>query len=207
MADTAVPRKKGEMLTSFSIILILLAVVAVLTIVLNGASYTINDEEGSVIAATLSDFMMSPVRGFADAIDVCLFVMVLGGFLGIVNKTNAIVDGIAVLVKKMGGNELSHPHSHGPLRPGRQLPRNERPSGLRAAVCDDDGCGLRLLTGAMMVLLVPASAAWPTVNPSPSALLPSLTVLSCPGHLHRPRSQLAARLVPPRVFVLQYAKR
>ena len=106
MADAAKPKKKREMLTSFSIILILLAIVAVITIMLNGKSYTINGEEGTVVAATLSDFLMSPVRGFADAIDVCLFVMVLGGFLGIVNKTNAIADGIAVLVKKMGGNEL-----------------------------------------------------------------------------------------------------
>jgi len=106
MADTAEPKKKREMLTSFSIILILLAVVAVITIMLNGKTYTINGEEGTVVAATLSDFLMSPVRGFADAIDVCLFVMILGGFLGIVNKTNAIADGIAVLVKKMGGNEL-----------------------------------------------------------------------------------------------------
>ncbi len=106
MADTAQPKKKREMLTSFSIIFILLAIVALITVVLNGKTYSINGEEGAVVAATLSDFLMSPVRGFADAIDVCLFVMILGGFLGIVNKTNAIADGIAVLVKKMGGNEL-----------------------------------------------------------------------------------------------------
>jgi len=103
MAET---KKKREMLSSFSIIFILLAIVAIVTLVLNGATYEINGEEGVVVGATLSDFLMSPVRGFSDAIDVCLFVMVLGGFLGIVNKTNAIADGIAVLVKKMGGNEL-----------------------------------------------------------------------------------------------------
>ncbi len=106
MADNAQPKKKREMLSSFSIIFILLAIVAVVTIFLNGASYEIDGETGTVVGATLADFLMSPVRGFADAIDVCLFVMVLGGFLGIVNKTNAIADGIAVLVKKMGGNEL-----------------------------------------------------------------------------------------------------
>lgn len=103
MAET---KKKREMLSSFSIIFILLAIVAIVTLLLNGATYEINGEEGAVVGATLSDFLMSPVRGFSDAIDVCLFVMVLGGFLGIVNKTNAIADGIAVLVKKMGGNEL-----------------------------------------------------------------------------------------------------
>lgn len=106
MADAAAPKKKREMLSSFSIIFILLAIVAILTNVLNGQSFVIDGEEGTVVGATLSDFLMAPVRGFGDAVDVCLFVMVLGGFLGIVNKTNAIADGIAVLVKKMGGNEL-----------------------------------------------------------------------------------------------------
>ena len=106
MADNAQPKKKREMLSSFSIIFILLAIVAIVTIFLNGATYEVNGEAGVVTGATLADFLMSPVRGFADAIDVCLFVMVLGGFLAIVNKTNAIADGIAVLVKKMGGNEL-----------------------------------------------------------------------------------------------------
>ncbi|MBR3384516.1 MAG: YfcC family protein [Atopobiaceae bacterium] len=106
MADNAQPKKKRAMLSSFSIIFILLAIVAIVTIFLNGATYEVNGEAGAVTGATLADFLMSPVRGFADAIDVCLFVMVLGGFLAIVNKTNAIADGIAVLVKKMGGNEL-----------------------------------------------------------------------------------------------------
>lgn len=99
-------KKRREMLSSFSIIFILLAIVAIITNLLKGAAFEIGGEAGVVTAATLSDFLMSPVRGFADAIDVCLFVMVLGGFLGIVNKTHAIEDGIAVLVKKMGGNEL-----------------------------------------------------------------------------------------------------
>lgn len=107
MADTAQPKKKRQMLTSFSIIFILLAIVAVITIALNGQTYVIDGEEGAVVGATLSDFLMSPVRGFADAIDVCLFVMVLGGFLGIMNKTNALADGIAVLVQKLKGKEMA----------------------------------------------------------------------------------------------------
>lgn len=107
MSDkTAQPKKKREMLTSFSIIFILLAIVAIITICLNGATYTVNGTEGTVTGATLADFLMAPVHGFADAIDVCLFVMVLGGFLGIVNKTEALTTGIDVLVQKMNGNEL-----------------------------------------------------------------------------------------------------
>jgi uncharacterized ion transporter superfamily protein YfcC len=108
MADVAAePKKKREMLTSFSIIFILLAIVALLTVFLNGQTFTIDGEEGVVVGATLSDFLMAPVRGFADAIDVCLFVMVLGGFLGIMNKTNALADGIAVLVQKLKGKEMA----------------------------------------------------------------------------------------------------
>lgn len=101
MADKAAtqPKKKREMLTSFSIILILLAVVALVTIALSGAT-------ADVTGATLSDVIMAPVRGFKDAVDVCLFVMILGGFLGIVNKTNSLSTGIQVLVRKMNGNEL-----------------------------------------------------------------------------------------------------
>ena len=108
MAEAAAePKKKREMLTSFSIIFILLAIVALLTVFLNGQTFVIDGEEGSVVGAKLSDFLMSPVRGFADAIDVCLFVMVLGGFLGIMNKTNALADGIAVLVQKLKGKEMT----------------------------------------------------------------------------------------------------
>lgn len=100
MSDsTAQPKKKREMLSSFSIIFILLAVVAVITVILSGST-------DAVTGATLADFVMAPVKGFGDAIDVCLFVIVLGGFLGIVNKTEALTTGIDVLVRKMNGNEL-----------------------------------------------------------------------------------------------------
>lgn len=169
MADTAQPKKKREMLSSFSIIFILLIIVALITVFLNGATYTINGEEGAVTAATLADFLMSPVRGFADAIDVCLFVMVLGGFLGIVNKTNAIADGIAVLVKKMGGNELVLiPILMGIFALG----------GTTYGMCEETvgfyallsatmmAAGFDSLTGAMMVLLgAGVGCLGSTVNP------------------------------------------
>ena len=99
MTDQAQPKKKRQMLSSFSIIFIILAAVCLITI---AVAQTTKDVTG----ATLGDFLMAPAKGFADAMDVCLFVMVLGGFLGVVNKTNALSDGIAVLVRKMGGNEL-----------------------------------------------------------------------------------------------------
>ena len=101
------PKKKRKMLTSFSIIFILLALVAVITIIQNGAAVTNSaGEVFTITGASLGQFMMAPVEGFKDAVDVCLFILVLGGFLGIVTKTDALNVGISKLVKSMGGNEV-----------------------------------------------------------------------------------------------------
>lgn len=99
MACATKASKKKTMLSSFTIILILLAVVALITVVVAGMT-------PDVSAASFSDFFMAPAKGFVSAVDVCLFVMVLGGFLAMVNKSGALDAGIAALVKKLGGNEL-----------------------------------------------------------------------------------------------------
>ena len=65
---------------------------------------TIVDGSG-VIGAQLYQVLMAPILGFENAIDVCIFVMVLGGFLAIMAKTKALETGIKILVKKMHGKE------------------------------------------------------------------------------------------------------
>lgn len=55
---------------------------------------------------TVSDILNAPYYGFEGAIDVCLFVLFIGGFLGIVNATGAIDAGIARATKKMEGKEI-----------------------------------------------------------------------------------------------------
>ena len=98
MTETA--KKKRGMPSSFTILLALLAIVAVITVIVSGTS------GGEVTAARLSDFCTAPVKGFADALPVCLFVMILGGFLGMMTETGALDNGIAVLVQKLKGNEI-----------------------------------------------------------------------------------------------------
>ena len=49
--------------------------------------------------------MASPFLGFESAMQVCVFILVLGGF-GRRPKTGALDTGIAVLVRKLGGNDL-----------------------------------------------------------------------------------------------------
>ena len=86
MADTK--KKKRASLSSFTILLIILVALAVITVIM--AACGVEGIEG----ATLSGVLTAPVFGFQDAIGVCLFVMILGGFLGIVTETGALDAGI-----------------------------------------------------------------------------------------------------------------
>ena len=62
--------------------------------------------EGSgVVGAELYQILLAPFNGFADALDVCVFVMILGGFLKVITKTGALETGIKLLVKKLKGKE------------------------------------------------------------------------------------------------------
>ena len=36
-----------------------------------------------------------PSHGFYDAVDVCLFILMVGGFLGVVMKTGAVDAGVS----------------------------------------------------------------------------------------------------------------
>lgn len=92
-------KKKKEPISSFSILLILLVVLAVISWIAAAAT------GGTVTAASLSNILTSPIYGFTGAptdivegaanpdtfpggaLEVCFFVMILGGFLGVMTKT------------------------------------------------------------------------------------------------------------------------
>lgn len=99
--------KNNTMLSAFSIILILIFALGVLSYILPIAQFngdTIINGSG-VVRAKISDILMAPILGFENAIDVCIFVIILGGFLAIVTKTGALETGIKVLVQKLKGRE------------------------------------------------------------------------------------------------------
>ena len=58
-----------------------------------------------VEGAALYQILMAPILGFADAIDVCIFIMMLGGLLAVVARTKALETGIKLLVQKLHGKE------------------------------------------------------------------------------------------------------
>lgn len=108
-----VKKKRKEFLTAFSIIFILIFALGIVSHFLPKAEFVTNSEgvleivNGSgVVGATLPDVLLSPILGFENAIDVCIFVLILGGFLAIVACTEALETGIKVLVKKLKGKEL-----------------------------------------------------------------------------------------------------
>ena len=101
-------KKAKVMLSSFSIILILIFGLGILSHVLPDAQF-VGDQivNGSgTVGAKLSQVLMSPILGFEDAIDVGIFIMMLGGLLAVINKTGALETGIKVLVRKLKGREL-----------------------------------------------------------------------------------------------------
>ncbi|MDD6213510.1 MAG: AbgT family transporter [Clostridiales bacterium] len=92
-------QKKGRgftMPTAYSILLILILLVALITHCLGG----------EVRGTTLAELVMAIPRGILDAIDVCLFILILGGFLGVLAESGALDVGIQSLVHRLQGKEM-----------------------------------------------------------------------------------------------------
>ncbi len=107
-------KKRSLSLSAFTIIILLIYVLAIISHLLPSAQFVDGEivNGSGVVGATLWQTLMAPVYGFvgADGIDgaiqICFFVLILGAFLKMVNSTNAIEDGIKVLIRKLHGKEL-----------------------------------------------------------------------------------------------------
>ena len=101
-------KKKRIMLSAFTIIILMIIGLGIISHVLPQAKFVGDDivNGSGVVGAKLSDVLMSPILGFQDAMDVCVFVMVLGAFLAVVTKTGALETGIKTLIRKLKGREL-----------------------------------------------------------------------------------------------------
>ncbi len=101
-AENTAPKKerKKRSISAFAILLIMLVALAIITMIMSAAGV-----EG-ITGATLANIVNAPVDGFKEAIDICIFVLILGGFLAIITETGALDAGIAALVHKLKGNEL-----------------------------------------------------------------------------------------------------
>ena len=117
-------KAKKQSLTAFTILFIILAVLCIISVLLNGQPIgndiienlnpdkygdlvqTVKDGGTvSVVGAHLSDFFMAYPKGFQNAGDLIVFIVSIGGFIGVVMKTGALEAGVYHLVKKMHGKE------------------------------------------------------------------------------------------------------
>ena len=138
-ASTAENDRKFTFPTAYTILFLLLIVMAALTWIIPAGQYQLNADSAPIPGTyhsvpqnpqkILSGTLLAPITGTygiqADdgsvtpynsgtlygAINVALFVLVIGGFLGLTMKTGAIDAGIASLVRGLGtrGNLLIPP--------------------------------------------------------------------------------------------------
>jgi uncharacterized ion transporter superfamily protein YfcC len=128
------PKKRGFSLPSaYTILFILIVITAAATWIIPAGKYDV-DDNGQPIPGTyhqvepnpqriLVDSLLAPINGLYGiegddgsisvwnsgelfgAIDVALFVLVIGGFLGVTMKTGAIQNGITRVVTRLKGRE------------------------------------------------------------------------------------------------------
>lgn len=54
----------------------------------------------------ISEILEAPIQGIMDTVDIMIFVLILGGIIGLVNKVGAFEAGMAALSKKTKGKEF-----------------------------------------------------------------------------------------------------
>lgn len=126
-------KKKFEFPSAFTILFLLLVLIAAATFIIPAGTYDYN-EDGEPVPGTYHEVASNPQKllvsalkgpingmyGIEDetgnvdvwnygelfgAIDVAMFVLIIGGFLGVTMKTGAVNAGIAWVVEKLKGKE------------------------------------------------------------------------------------------------------
>jgi uncharacterized ion transporter superfamily protein YfcC len=128
MADTNAKKSGWSFPTAYTILFVLILFVAALTWIIPAGEYdrVVNEELGREVPVPgtyheveaspqrlLRSMLMAPIAGMYDpaagearAIDVALFVLMIGGFLGVVTKTGAIDAGIGRAMTALRGREI-----------------------------------------------------------------------------------------------------
>lgn len=107
-------RQSGfQMPTAYTILFLLLILVAIATWLIPAGTYEYIDDVP--IAGTyqriesnpqgIGDILKAAFSGFYDAVDICVFILMVGGFLGIVMKTGAVDAGVSHVIRLLNGRE------------------------------------------------------------------------------------------------------
>ncbi len=109
-----------KMPSSYAILFLIIIIVAIGTWLIPAGEYDL-DESGGYVAGSyhavepsrqgIWEVFMAPVRGMlgtestTGAIEVSFFIMIFGGFLGVVTRTGAVDAGIASMIRNAKGRE------------------------------------------------------------------------------------------------------
>ena len=104
---------KFRMPTAYTILFLLIILVAIATWLIPAGAYDYVDDvpvAGTYHAVDpspqgISAVLKAAFSGFYDAVDVCVFILMVGGFLGVVMKTGAVDAGVSNIIRLLGGRE------------------------------------------------------------------------------------------------------
>lgn len=108
-----------KMPSAFTILFLIIIIMAILSWIIPAGTY--QTKNGSIVSGSyhrvaqhpqgIWDIFMAPIIGMIGdkttegAISISLFILVIGGFLAVVNKTRALDEGISSIVSKYKGKE------------------------------------------------------------------------------------------------------
>ena len=105
---------KFRMPSAYTVLFLIILLMTILTWVIPSGAYDYGPD-GEPIAGTyhrvedekqpLSAVVTAPLEGLYEAIDIAAFILMVGGFLGVVSKTGAIDAGISNIIRKLKGRE------------------------------------------------------------------------------------------------------
>ncbi|SFM07953.1 YfcC family protein [Halanaerobium salsuginis] len=105
--------KKFKMPGAFTILMLIIIIVAILTWVIPAGQY--QQQAGKPIPQSYQhteqnrqgvwEILKAPIKGFYEAREIDFFILVIGGFLAVVMKTGAIDAGISSVISKLKGRE------------------------------------------------------------------------------------------------------
>lgn len=100
--------------TAYTTLLVIIIAIAVLTWVVPAGRYRYN-AEGEPEAGSYhrveqngqgaKEIALAPLEGFYEGIDIAAFILMVGGFLGVMTATGAIDAGIAAIIRMLKGRE------------------------------------------------------------------------------------------------------
>ena len=107
--------RKFKMPTAYTVLFAILLVMTLLTWVIPSGAYDYGPD-GEPIAGSyhrvedtaqpLTAVVTAPLEGLYEAIDIAAFILMVGGFLGVVAKTGAIDAGISRIIEGLEGREM-----------------------------------------------------------------------------------------------------